>query len=131
MSRLPPPVALPPERVVPVARQTAAFARIIASILAFALGMSLLVLVFEGVSLGMVAWFLILAPATIRFASHARRAGAVVYLASDAVAHSFALHGSYITVHAPDGSPLPHLAFPISGRRCKELLEIPRATLLP
>jgi len=131
MSRLPPPVALPPERVVPVARQTAAFAKAVATILAFAVGMSLLALVADGMSLGLFAWFVVAIPATLHFASQARRAGAVAHLASDAVTHSFALHGSYITVHAPDGSALPHLAFPISGRRCKELTEIPRATLLP
>lgn len=139
-------IRIPPERIVPIANETASSAKTIGAVFCFILGL----VVFAGVQMvtnpgsftdgtestggtifGLGFWMIVLGGIAAKFIGNARRAAAAAKAATSTnVEYSFNLTGRMVVVADANSVPLPSRTFKISRKSRAMLLAVPRATVV-
>lgn len=139
-------VPIPADRLFPIATEAASGAKTVASVVCFfvalvtimAIGMivdgsgSTTEKTMDGGSMiaGIAIWFVVLGAIASRFLKTSKRATEVASLAKANVGHQFFLEGKQVITADPTGTPQHALAFKLSERLRRKLIDVPRATVV-
>ena len=140
------PVRIPPERIVPIAKETSSSGKTVGSVFCFILGLVAICGVTmitnpsslgdgpsdtTGTIVGLGFWMLVFGAIAAKFIGNARRANAAAAAAqSTNVEYSFNLTGRMIVVADANNVPLPSRTFKISRKSRAMLLAVPKAKVV-